>query len=255
MLEQGYGFEVNCFAEAEDCLVYLKQNRVDLIFVSVDVGEKQYRPVLVQMKKSASGAVICLIGKDKQDAVEAYTNKCDLFLKQPFREEELREKMEVFFLLSRRLKSVWVRTFGVFDVFVDAMPVNFGSAKAKELFALCVDHRGSTVTIPEVIDKLWPERKCDEKSKRLYRKAVMMINKTFAQLGIPDVFRCVRGGCMVHVDGIDCDLYRFLKDPVRYFSSFNGRYLIDYAWSEEMLGQLVRQALLVDPDGCDYLLK
>ncbi len=44
---------------------------------------------------------------------------------------------------------------------MDGNLVKFRNAKAKELLALCVDHRGGEVTMEEAIDKLWEDRDCD----------------------------------------------------------------------------------------------
>jgi hypothetical protein len=54
---------------------------------------------------------------------------------------------------GRPRPQITLRTFGRFDVFLDGKLVNFTSAKAKELLALCVDRNGGDVTMEEAIDK------------------------------------------------------------------------------------------------------
>ena len=81
-----------------------------------------------------------------------------------------------------------IRTFGRFDVFVAATLIHFPNAKSKELLALCVDRRGSGVTMEEAIGLLWPDTPYDEKAKRRYRKAIMMLHHTLNMHGIPDIF-------------------------------------------------------------------
>lgn len=137
-------------------------------------------------------------------------------------------------------KLVTVRTFGKFDVFIDGHVVNFHSVKAKELFALCIDRRGGSVSIEEATDTLWENRPFDDKVKKLYTKAVMNIRQTFSSFGITDVFCTARGYCNVNMDLIICDYYSFLQNDKNSIRQFDGKYMSDYSWAEETLAYLMR---------------
>ena len=52
-------------------------------------------------------------------------------------------------------RTVSIRTFGYFDVFVGSTPIAFRNKKSKELFALLVDRKGGYVTSEEAISFLW----------------------------------------------------------------------------------------------------
>lgn len=125
---------------------------------------------------------------------------------------------------------VFLRAFGRFDVFADGHLVDISSAKAKELLALCVDHRGGDVTMEEAIDKLWEDRACDQRSKNLYRKTVSYLRHLFEDLGCPEVFSSARGRCHLNREMVDCDYYHYLSDGDVPFA---GEYLSTYAWAEE----------------------
>lgn len=105
-----------------------------------------------------------------------------------------------------------IRTFGRFDVFVAATLIHFPNAKSKELLALCVDRRGSGVTMEEAIGLLWPDTPYDEKAKRRYRKAIMMLHHTLNMHGIPDIFVSKRGQCYIRPEKILCDYYNYYLD-------------------------------------------
>ena len=124
---------------------------------------------------------------------------------------ELSNRPLTCILMEKEEKAVRVRAFGRFEVFVHNTPVDFHSAKAKELFALCVDHAGGNVSMQEAIDKLWENRPFDERVKRLYRKAVMTINRTFRSYKMDQIFDTSRGYCRVNAEAIDCDYFSFLK--------------------------------------------
>ena len=113
--------------------------------------------------------------------------------------KDIREVLERAKLLSaRQKKRVYIRTFGRFDVFIDGQAVYFSNTKAKELLALCVDHRGGTVTIEEAADKLWENRVYDSRVKNLYRKAVMQIRQLLAGYGVQLVYATLGPkGCFV----------------------------------------------------------
>lgn len=249
-----YGFDADIFDTLENAENYIISEKPDLVFIAAYSGSGDTRSALRKLNSCGNDTVICLIGKTGRDSAKVYTNKCDMFIKKPYSKEKTKECMELFCLLHRRVKKLTVKTFGHFEVFVDRKPLNFKSAKARELFALCIDHCGTVVSIAEAIDKLWPEREYNEKSKRLYRKAVMQINKTLRELDIDNAFRSVRGGCMLVPSSIECDYFLFLNDPYNHYLLFNGQYMIDYPWSEETLGQLSHIALSINPHTFDTLI-
>lgn len=136
--------------------------------------------------------------------------------------------------------QVFLRAFGRFDVFANGRLVDISSAKAKELLALCVDHRGGDVAMEEAIDKLWGDRAYDQRSKNLYRKTVSYLRRLFENLGCPEVFSTARGRCHLNRELVDCDYFRYLSGGPAHFT---GEYLSNYPWAEETAAWLThRQA-------------
>jgi two-component SAPR family response regulator len=130
--------------------------------------------------------------------------------------------------------------FGRFQLFVGDELVYFSNAKAKELLALCLDHRGGEVTMEEAIDKLWPDRTYDDRVKKLYRKAVMALQATLKEAGAEEIFITRRGSCYANVANIECDYFQFLETRDSEVSLYDGTYLFDYSWGEETLAMLER---------------
>jgi two-component SAPR family response regulator len=130
--------------------------------------------------------------------------------------------------------------FGRFQLFVGDELVYFSNAKAKELLALCLDHRGGEVTMEEAIDKLWPDRIYDDRVKKLYRKAVMALQATLKEAGAEEIFTTKRGSCYANVANIECDYFQFLETRDSEVSLYDGTYLFDYSWGEETLAMLER---------------
>ena len=237
---QNKNFSLFTFTNAEQALSFFEENYAVLVFLSVCSEKIDYRSLIDTIKNRNDKTVIFLTGNDDSQSVEVYKNKCDYFIKKPYDKDEIDSCMERFGLLSARLsKRVYVRTFGRFDVFVDGVPLDFHNAKAKELFALCIDRLGGNVSMCEAIDKLWPERDYDEKVKKLYRKAIISIKKTLAENGVNDVFDTSRANAYINYDKIDCDYFKFLGNPEKYNLLFQGEYMFDYSWAEGTLAKII----------------
>lgn len=136
-------------------------------------------------------------------------------------------------------KIVTAVTFGRFDLFVDGVVLEFSNKKAKELVALCIDRRGSIVSMEDAIDLLWEPEVYDERVKRLYRKAALYAYRRLAEAGAQGVFRKSRGCCYVNCSRLNCDYYRYIEDPEEMEDSFKNEYMFNYSWGEKTLGWLM----------------
>ncbi len=240
--------ELHTFTFVGDCLDFMKRVRTDILFVSLCSGEEEYIPLIEFVKNSNLKTVVCLIGNSEEQILDVYKYKCDYFLQKTYEDRELTRCIETLDLLVGRIKHIKIITFGNFEVFINDVPVVFHNAKAKELFALCVDHHGGLVSIFEASDKLWPHKLFDEKVKRLYRKAVMAINRTLKEYGAENIFESVRGGCRVNPTSIKCDYYSFLKNPEQNIMLLNGKYMYEYEWAEDTLASIIRLAQSISGD-------
>lgn len=239
---QDKNFYLSVFTDTEQTISFFRENIAELVFLSVCSEKIDYRCIINTIKKYNDKAVIFLTGNDDSQSLEVYRNQCDYFIKKPYSKAEIDACMERFHLLSARLiKKVYVRTFGRFDVFVDGVPLDFHNAKAKELFALCVDRVGGNVSMCEAIDKLWPERDYDEKVKKLYRKAVISIKKALQERGVQGVFDTSRANAYIKYDRIECDYFKLLENPEKYHSLFQGEYMFDYSWAEGTLAKIINK--------------
>ncbi len=206
-------------------LELLGRHGIDLYFIE-DFPEK------TGLRIRPGDICIYLPESDQNPQGLAYTQKCE------------RNTQSIAFSTDagsseKRIESIRITAFNSFDVFFGSKIVRFRSKKAKELFALCIDRRGSFVQAGEAIDKLWPDRPFDENAKQLYRRAVNSIVSTLSEYGIDDIFIKSRGQCCIDIGRIECDYYMFLASPVRYGSLFKGEYMKDYSWAESTAAMLL----------------
>ena len=136
-------------------------------------------------------------------------------------------------------RTVSIRTFGYFDVFVGDTPIIFRNKKSKELLALLVDRKGGYVTSEEAISFLWEDEPANTLTLSRYRKVALRLKSTLEEYGITDIVEAVDGKRRLVMDKVDCDLYKYLWGNEEYSQLFKGSYLINYSWGETTLGELV----------------
>lgn len=236
------GIEIaGAFSNPLQALEYLKENPVEAAFLDIEMPELNGIVLAEKMREIYPDLVVIFITGYEQYTLDALKVKADYYMTKPYDSRDIREVLERAKLLSaRQKKRVYIRTFGRFDLFIDGKAVYFSNTKAKELLALCVDHRGGAVTIEEAADKLWEDRIYDSRVKNLYRKAVMQIRQILSEYGVEEIFSGNRGSCQIDILKVDCDYYELLKgnpDAVREWE-ITGNYLQEYSWAEETCARL-----------------
>lgn len=231
------GVEVaGAFTNPLEALAFMKEHPVEAAFLDIEMPGMNGLVLAEKLREIREGLVVIFVTGYEQYTLDALKVKADYYLIKPYDRKELGDALERARLLSaRQKKRVQIRTFGRFEVYIDGRAVYFPNSKAKELLALCVDHRGGTVTLEEAADKLWEDRAYDERVKNLYRKAVMQIRQILSEYHAEEIFFAGRGACQVAAQKIDCDYYGFLEnDPeaVRAWK-MSGGYLQEYSWAEE----------------------
>lgn len=135
-------------------------------------------------------------------------------------------------------RTVQIRTFGYFDVFVGEKPVAFRNKKSKELLALLVDRRGGYITSEEAIGFLWEDEPANTVTMSRYRKVALRLKNTLEEYGISDIVESVDGKRRIVMEKVQCDLYQYCSGKEEYAGLFRGSYLTNYSWGETTLGEL-----------------
>lgn len=138
-------------------------------------------------------------------------------------------------------RTVSIRTFGYFDVFVGDTPIAFRNKKSKELLALLVDRKGGYVTSKEAIAFLWEDEPANTVTLSRYRKVALRLKSTLEEYGITDIVEVVDGKRRIVMDKVECDLYHYLSGKEEYAQLFKGSYLTNYSWGEMTLGELMNE--------------
>ena len=224
------------FTDPMEALDFAGKNAVEFALLDVEMPKMNGIDLGKKFRELYPKIVLIYVTGHENAYIDAMRIKADYYVCKPFDREDILEAIERAQLLSaRQFKQTMIRTFGRFDVFAKATPVHFPNAKSKELLALCVDKRGCGVTMEEAIELLWPDKPYDEKAKKRYRKAVMMLHHTLDIHGIQDIFVSKRGQCYIRPEKVLCDYYDYLKNPGAQPPE---EYMFQYSWAEETLASL-----------------
>ena len=138
-------------------------------------------------------------------------------------------------------RTVSIRTFGYFDLFVGDTPVAFRNKKSKELLALLVDRKGGYVTSEEAISFLWENEPANTLTLSRYRKVALRLKSTLEEYGITDIVEAVDGKRRIVLNKVECDLYNYLSGKEEFSQLFKGSYMTNYSWGETTLGELMNE--------------
>lgn len=133
--------------------------------------------------------------------------------------------------------GVFVKTFGGFDVYADGELIYFSSIKAKEMLAILVEKRGSSVSLSQMTYLLY-ENLEERRAKNNLRVVYYRLRKCLKKYEIDGILIKRRGNYAVDTGGFACDFYGFMDGDKKYAAMFSGSYMPEYAWSEYTLPYL-----------------
>lgn len=231
--------EVFAYSNGITALEYAKQNPVDIAFLDVEMREIDGLTLakkLIELYPRIN--VIFATGYDQYTKEALDMHVSGYILKPTTIKKIQRELRDLRHPLNLpRSSRVRIRTFGVFEVFIDNIPVHFKYSKTRELLAYLVDKRGTFCTLSEIMDALWGDESHTSYVKNLRGDLLAR----FKEKGVEDVLVKQRGKIAVLPEKLDCDYYRLLRDLDPVSCGYNGDYLESYPWGENTRSLLNKQ--------------
>lgn len=218
---------------AQDALALARYERIEFAIVRVDCSSVSGYDLGMKLRESNNGMVLVLLTSDGIDVRAFLDVRADYLMLDPVDPGLLADVFDrAQILRSRQLKKVRIRTFGSFDVFVDGKPIDFRSAKAKELMALLVDRRGGYLTTEYAFALIWEGRRASDAGYSLCRKAFARLSAALESAGIGDILVVTPEGRYLDKAKFDCDLYDFLDGDPKARAGYYGEYMSSYTWGE-----------------------
>lgn len=222
---------VGKFDNAEDALRYAREHEVEFALMDICLPGMDGIELGKKLKEINPDIILIYVTGYSKYVVDTMKIKADYCIMKPYDKADIEDAIIRAKLLSKRFrKKVKIVTYGRFDVYLEEEPLYFGNEKARELMAYCVGRCGANVTMEEAIDILWPDRPYDDRVKRLYRKAVGVL-----QAKLSDVFISNRGSCHIDREKVDCDLYQVMEEELNPEDKAHLKELgclTEYSWSE-----------------------
>ncbi len=228
------------FNNPMEALYYAESNPVELAFLAIEMNYISGMNLAIMLRSLHPGLIVVFVMDTPEHLEKALRIDADYFIMNPFTEKDIEKVAARANLLSARMKKrIFVKAFGNFDVFVDGLPIEFSSTKAKELLAYLVDRNGNVVCSEEGFCILWEDRCFDKNSASNYRKVLSRLNKALSTANALDMLHIMPRGRSINKNAVDCDYFSFLEGEAQVISNWNGEYMTNYSWGEYTLANLL----------------
>lgn len=228
--------EVTGFTSANAALEWLRNHHADLALLDIDMPDMKGLDLAAKIKEMSPDTGIIFLTGYAQYAVEAFAVRASGYLLKPVGKAAL--AADVSYISSNKenktklpQKRVSVKTFGMFEVYVENRPVKFHMAKCKELLAYLVDRQGSSVSRAQLASILWEDRPYDRKLQKQLDVYIRSMRDTLAEYGISDIIQMQRGTLRIVPEEIDCDAYKFFAGDAEAVNTYRGEYMSSYSWA------------------------
>ena len=216
------------FSDSKEALAFAKENPVELVLCDIEMPNLNGIELSVALRRIYPKVVIGFTTAHEDYVLDALDKSVDFYMMKPYSVDRVNHLIENAYFLSKRTENIVQATLiGSFTLCYKGQILKARNAKARELMALCLDHRGGIVTKEEAIDRLWPGREFNDNTKKLLNKAVNYIKDYMETRGIINFFYSTRAGCYINTEMVQCDYYEYVqkhgfdKVPVGYLEEFD----------------------------------
>ena len=239
--------EAEALGGGREALKWFENNDAEIAILDIDMSDIGGLSLAAQIKNIRPDIKIIFLTGYSQYAVDAFKLKASGYILKPVDEEELAREVEY---ASREIKRddhgekeieeangrIVIQTFGGFDVFAGGRLVTFKQKKCKELLAVLVDRRGSSISRAEAFAIIYEDRVYDRPMQKQLDSIIRSMRESLREYSIEDIFEMRSGQMRILPDRVSCDLYRFLNGDADAVNSYKGEYMSTYSWAESMEG-------------------
>ena len=232
--------ELLCFGSALPALAAARKHEIDVAFLDVGLPELSGIDFGQYLQELYPLINLIYLSETTERAYDALCQHASGYLIKPAAVDNLRRELDdLRHGTARKIeKSLFVQTFGNFELFVDGRPVVFKYTKTKEIVALLVNNRGAQTTNGEIIATLWEDDGDPEKKASYLSNLRQDLQNTFSRLKLNGIILKQRGSMAIATDRIECDLYDWLENKQTSRYHYLGDYMNQYSWPEVMHAEL-----------------
>lgn len=228
------------FESAKEALCFAEENDVEAAFLDVAMPGMSGVELANALRAIKPDIVIVFVSAYEDYLWDFNRIGGDYYLLKPYDREMLAATVERARLIAQRQrKKLFVRTFGRFMVLRDGQPLDL-TGKAKEILALVIAKRGREISNESIYCTLWEGRPLGNDMMSVYYNALGRLKKQLRENGAEELLISTRRGQMADTSMIDCDYYDWLDGKRDPGNRFEGEFLSEYSWGEELLAELMR---------------
>ena len=222
------------FSSVADSLEYAKINKVDVVFLDIQMPEMSGLIFAMNLKEIDPKINIVFVTGYSHYALDAMELHPSGYVLKPVTKEKVELELENlrFPVEVQSDKRTQVQTFGNFEVFVDGTPLKFVSARSKELFAYLIDRRGTSATPVEIAAVLWEDKLYDKSLRNQIQAAISEMMKTLKEHDLSDIINKSWNQISVDKSKLNCDYYSMLDMIPSAVNAYCGEYMANYSWAE-----------------------
>lgn len=234
------------FSNGNAALSYIHDNEVSVVLLETEIGTESGIELALKIHKLDDDIKLVFVTEHPQYGLETFQVGAIGYILKPISELVVKKVIDqISQLRSNKLKNrVFIQTFGGFDVFVDGHIVHFPRKSAKEVLAILVDSRGSSLTTREIAAIMWEDRPFDSNAKESMKKAIQTLKKVLVSHGVSDILIDNVTSRSVDITKFRCDFYQFLAGEIIANRQYRGNYMSCYTWAEETNAELYEQKYL-----------
>lgn len=235
---------VYSFSNYKKVLEFAKSNTVDIAFLDISMEEMNGIELAMKLKAINKNLNVIFVTTYAEYMAQAFQVRASGYLIKPVTKDQVIQEFEnLRNPVDDKQQKIVVQTFGNFEVFYDGLPLKFGRAKSKELFAYLVDKRGASCTRQELLVALFEDEFDDSiYSDRYLSQVFFALMKAFKGIGAEDVIVKSRDAYAVDTTKFSCDYYDYLNGDPNAINKFRGEYMTNYdSWSGYSLQHFYKQ--------------
>lgn len=237
------GSTVYLCRDVQSALDLAEQTKIDVAFLDIHMPEKNGIELARELKLLNPKVNIIFATGFSEYMKEGIDLRMSGYVMKPVTPEAVKVELEnlrnpIEWNNEKRIK---ILTFGNFDVFVDGALLKFERKQAKEILAILVNKRGTSISYSEIASLLWEDEDYDRTKQKNLQVYIASLVKTLQSVDVKDLILKNRQGIILNTKIVDCDYYRFLEGDIRAINSFSGEYMSAYSWAEFTVGYLENQ--------------
>lgn len=243
--------EVKYLSDYESTIEYAQNHEIDCAFLDVSLPGKDGIELAKELSLLQPHIEFAFVTGYDDYAREAYQVGGRAYISKPYSKDEINKVLSLMEKLVHPPKeikdrqynqsiNIFAKTFGTFDLIVDAKPVHFRNAKAKELLAFLIHQMGGSASNSQIFFALWERQEYTSSTSTYVRRTVRALREELEKSGLEHILTSERNSTSVDMRKINCDAYELLFGNGYAVCKYNGEYMKQYYWGEEMIPLLDR---------------